>query len=154
MKRSALIIGLITAIIALIGTIFVASSMQWYHSLRLATFVPANWVFAAAWTLIYTLTATAVYLVWERFARNKQFWIIIALFCINALLNIAWPYIFFYHHSIFIGLIGAFLMFITVLALIIMIGTQSLLIASLLTPYLAWLVYAIILNTVIWIMNI
>jgi tryptophan-rich sensory protein len=129
-------------------------SLTGRYPLRLPSFIPSQWVFICVWIVMYWTSAAAVSLVWNRFPRNKQFWTIIALFCISALLHVLWTPMLTYYGAIFLALFVAILNFITVLALISMIGKQSLLIAALLTPYLAWLVYAIILNATMLIMKI
>jgi tryptophan-rich sensory protein len=154
MKRSAIIIFGITFVVALLSMLCVLWGTQWYHTLRLPSYTPASWFISTMWFIIYCTTATAAYLVWEHFERNKQFWAIIALFCTNALLNLAWTHLFFYHHAPFLALVDAVLLFVTVLALVIMTGKRSLMVAALLTPYLAWILYALLLNASVWILNI
>lgn len=154
MKRSAIIIFTVAFIIALLSGLCAMFGMQWYHTLRLPSYIPASWFISFMWLIIYSTTAVAAYHVYETFERNKQFWAIIVLFGINAVLNLAWTHLFFYHHALFLALLDAILIFISVLALIIMIGKRSLITASLLTPYLAWMLYALVLNLSVWILNI
>ena len=152
-KLHYIVFGTITFIASLIGRFFASSGRQWYYTLSLPSYTPADWFIGVVWTVIYVLTTIAAILVYGRFERNSRFWLIIALFCCNLLCNIAWPYFFFYKHAIGLAFFDAIALFFSVLALIVLIGQQSLLIASLLAPYLGWVAFACWLNLIIWFHN-
>lgn len=152
-RLNYIVIGLIALVVSTIGRVFSSAGMRWYYSINLPSFTPPSWVFGIAWTIIFVATSAAVALVWNRFERNRQFWLIIGLFFLNAFLNVFWTYLFFSQHNIGFALVDAALLFITVLSLVVLIGQRSLFVASLLAPYLGWVTFAIFLNTAIWWMN-
>lgn len=152
-RLNHIVIGLIAMVVSTLGRLFSSTGMQWYYSLNLPSFTPPSWVFGIAWTIIFVATAAAAGLVWNRFERDRQFWLIITLFVVNAFLNVFWTYLFFSQHKIGFALIDAVFLFTSVLSLIILIGQRSLFVASLLAPYLGWLTFAIFLNAAVWWMN-
>lgn len=152
-KLNYLVIGLITLVVSMFGRIFSSAGMQWYYTLKLPSFTPPSWTFGIVWTIIFVTTASAVALVWNRFERDRTFWLIIALFALNAILNVLWTYLFFSQHKIGFALVDAGFLFISVLSLIVLIGQRSLFVASLLAPYLGWMTFAIFLNAAVWWMN-
>jgi len=133
-----------------IGSYFSWGQMEWYKTLTLPTITPPDWIFKYVWNVIYILTTLAALIVWNRFERNKRFVAIIALFALNAALNASWTYFFFYKHSIGTALIDAIAVQSTTIALGILIAQNSPLTALLLTPYVAWNFFAIVLNALIW----
>src|SRR5579871_2126102 len=66
----------------------------WYESLNFPALRPPNWLFGPAWTVIFTLTATAGVLAWLHASPAQRQWLI-AAFAINSLLNVLWSPLFF-----------------------------------------------------------
>lgn len=153
LKLNYIVFSAITFIISLLGRFYSSSGMQWYYTLNRPGYTPPGWFIGTMWTVIYVLTTIAVIMVWNRFERNLHFWAIMVLFTLNAFLNVLWTYLFFYRHFITLSVFDAIALFITTLALLIMVGQRSLFIASLLAPYLGWMAFATWLNFMIWIMN-
>lgn len=152
-KPNYIAFSIITLIISLVSKFYASSGMKWYYTLRIPSYTPPEWIFSTVWTLIYTLSTIAIIIVWNNFKRDKQFYIILLLFALNAFFNIIWTYLFFYQQNILWACMDAFALFITLLALVVTIGQRSLIVAALLVPYLAWITFAVWLNFIIWIMN-
>lgn len=152
-KLNYIVISTIAFLVSLFGRFFTSFGMRWYYTLNVPSYTPPSWFIGAVWTIIFVMTAAAVILVWNRFERDRQFWLIMGLFALNAFLNVLWTYLFFYRHMIGFAFADAVLLFMTVLSLIVFIGRRSLVVASLLTPYLAWLTFATFLNAAVWWMN-
>ena len=101
-RLNYIVIGLITLIVSTLGRVFSSAGMRWYYTLKLPSFTPPSWVFGIVWTIIFVATATAVALVWNRFERDRQFWLIIGMSCgrisflinITSLLRLQMPYCF------------------------------------------------------------
>ena len=53
-------------------------------------------MFGPVWTLIYTLTAASAVLAWEACPSRSQRRLLLLAFLANALLNIAWSWLFFH----------------------------------------------------------
>jgi tryptophan-rich sensory protein len=103
--------------------------------------------------VIYVLVTIAVIQIWNSFERDKEFYMIMALFVANALSNLLWTYLFFYRQNICLAFADSLVIFASVLSLIITIGNKSYMIAALLVPYLSWITFAVWLNLMIWFKN-
>ena len=148
-----IIIFLVLNFAALIlGGLFTSKgvSSDWYADLSKAPWTPPGWVFGAAWTLIMICFAFYMANLWTS-SENKK--LIIALFAIQLILNIAWNPIFFQFHNVIFGLLV-----ITTLTLLIgfllfqyysILKLKSLFIL----PYFIWLVIATSLNAYILFKN-
>ncbi len=155
MRSSYIIIPLLTIIVALIGKTVVKScdAWTWYTSLQLPSITPANWVFPIAWNIIFMCAALAAIIVWNSFSRNIQFWAIIGLFIANAALNILWTYLFFGKHLIGYALFEAIILEFVTVSLMLLIAARSVAVSLLLLPYVCWVMFAIYLNYMIWMLN-
>lgn len=148
-----LIIPAIALITLLIGKHFTSGNMLWYSTLNLPIITPPNWFFSRIWLIIYTLTTSSALIIFNTFKRDLWFWIIQALFLINAFLNMYWTYVFFGQHQVgSLSIICALLLAITTWLLIYLIWPRSLLSSMLLLPYGAWIIFELLLN--IWIVLI
>ena len=152
-KTNYVVIPVITLITMFLGGYFTWSGMQWYATLNLPFIVPQDWVFRTVWHVIYAFTTAAAILAFNRFERNFKFFMLMALFCVNAFLNVFWPYLFFYKHMIGYALIDVLLLEASTLGLFVLTSHFSRAIALLLLPYATWNLFAIVLNFLIWRMN-
>ena len=118
----------------------------WYRELEKPFFQPPDWLFGPAWTVIFLLTAYAGHLAWERTDARAT---VLVLFGINAILNVAWSYLFFFIRRPDLAVWEAALLWLSVLAIILVIGNQVPLVRWLLAPYLAWVAFAFVLNLTI-----
>lgn len=150
---SYFLIPLITIIIAYFGRIFNEAGMMWYKTLNKPGITPPDYVFGIVWPILYVLTAWAAILFWNRHSKAPQFWTVIALFIGNALLNVGWTFLFFYHQSIGMALLDCFALVVITWMLVYYIWPLSRFIAILLVPYAAWVTFALYLNYSIWKIN-
>ncbi len=119
----------------------------WYYSLALPSWKPPDWLFGPAWTLIFGLAAMSGYLSWSRAPRNDVSQArILALFAINAMLNISWSVLFFRLHRPDWSLLEVSLLWLSIVALMVMTSRSSRLASLLLLPYLLWVSFAAFLN--------
>lgn len=152
------LLGLLVATLGVgqLGRIPSAANQDWYDTLAQVAIQPPGWAFPVAWSLLYLLMAVAAWLVW-RAAERAGGWSrakgAFALFAAQLLVNLAWPYVFFGERA----LLGGFLVIVLLFALVALtaraFARHSRLAAALLLPYLAWLVYAGILNAGIVVLN-
>ncbi|MDZ7813529.1 MAG: TspO/MBR family protein [Ideonella sp.] len=121
----------------------------WYLALQQPPWKPSDLWFGPAWTLIYTLTAVAGVLVWERLDRGRarRWWL--AQLGVNGLLNIAWSLLFFRLKRPDWALLEVPLLWLSVLLLLGFAARQRPLAAWLLVPYLAWVGFAAALNAAV-----
>ncbi len=136
-----------------LGGLFVYSSLNdWFARLNHPFFAPANGIFPLVWTILYTLIAVAVWLVW-RTKPGKAFIPDFLLFVITLMLEVLWTAAFFYQHELFMSMT----IIIAVLLSTILLGWQlkktSCLAAGLIIPQVLWLIFASILNGAYWYLN-
>lgn len=143
--------------IVLLGTLsgVIANSgdrNSWFVALVKPAFMPPGWAFGAAWTLLYILMGLALAVILNaRGARGRG--AAIAVFLIQLLLNLAWSPIFFAMHRVMPA-------FALILAIFVLAAITAILFfrirktaGLLLLPYLAWLLFAALLNWQIHVLN-
>lgn len=153
MKPNYIVIPLITLIAAYVGSMLTSAGMGWYRTINLPSWTPAGGFIGGVWTTIFILSTISALIIWNRFSGNPQLKFIGTAFIINAIINVGWSYLFFYSHNIGGGVIGAFVLGLSVLALIFYIWPLSRLASILLWPYAGWVFFATYLNYVIWTLN-
>jgi tryptophan-rich sensory protein len=120
----------------------------WFAALRKPSFMPPGWAFGVVWPILYLLlgVALAMILAEPRSPRRKA---ALALFAIQMLLNFAWSPIFFGAHDIKLGQIVIFAMVVIAAAAAGQFYRLRKTAGLLMVPYLAWLIFAAMLNSAI-----
>jgi tryptophan-rich sensory protein len=120
----------------------------WFAALRKPSFMPPGWAFGVVWPILYLLlgVALAMILAEPRSPRRKA---ALALFAIQMLLNFAWSPIFFGAHDIKLGQIVIFAMVVIAAAAAGQFYRLRKAAGLLMVPYLAWLIFAAMLNSAI-----
>ena len=152
-KLNYIIIPLITIAVSVLGSWITKKGMQWYDTIKLPSFTPPGYIIGIVWTIIFILATTSLLIVWNKMPQEGNFWWIIALFLINAGLNVFWSYLFFGKHMLNAAFIEAGLLDLSVIGLVILIWPVSRLAAGLLIPYAAWVAFATYLSCIIWSLN-
>ena len=155
MKINYIIIPLITILVALAGSLLTGWGMAWYHNLNLMSWTPSGMLIGIVWTILFILSTISVLIVYNQKDHNGDaiFWLTMILFAINAALNIKWSFLFFTLHLLSLAVIEAFILGLSVVALILLIWPRSKLAAILLIPYAAWVFFATYLTYSIWLLN-
>ncbi|NIU87191.1 MAG: tryptophan-rich sensory protein, partial [Nitrosopumilaceae archaeon] len=141
---------LICFIPAIIGSQF--GPGEWYQTLSKPEWNPPNWIFGPVWTVLYTLMAVSVWIIWKNYGL-KLAMIPIAYFIAQLVLNALWPWFFFGLNDIWLALIDIVLLWIMILITINMFWRLNIWAGALLLPYLAWVSFAVYLNYTIWNLN-
>lgn len=135
-----------------IGSYFTGKevSSSWYLGLNKAPWTPPGWVFGASWTLIMICFSIYLAYLWP-VVENKR--LLLALFALQWILNVAWNPVFFYLKQV-----GPALVVISVLTLlihyfIVRFWPDLRLKSLLLLPYGIWLLIATSLNAYIYLKN-
>jgi len=118
----------------------------WYRTLVQPAWKPPDAWFGPVWTTIYALAALAGVLAWERAPRRRDRDVMLALFAVNALVNVAWSLLFFRLRRPDWALAEVGLLWLSIALLIAVIGRYAKPAAALLLPYLAWVGFAAVLN--------
>ena len=147
---SLIIIFLLTFLAPAIGSYATTTFKEpWYSELIKPSFNPPSWVFAPVWTMLYVLMSLAIWRVWIKSFNIK----IIKLYFVHLFFNSIWSVIFFGFHQIGLALITILI----ILFFIILLKKEFLKIDKLsfylMTPYLAWSSFALILNSSIFLLN-
>ena len=124
----------------------------WYAALAKPRFNPPSWLFAPVWTFLYVAMAIAAWLLWRTTAgavRTRA----LTLWTIQLVLNACWTPVFFTLHGIGAALGVILLLDLTLVALVATAWRLSRPAAWLLVPYLAWTLFATLLNAAIMRLN-
>ncbi len=121
----------------------------WYAELAKPSFTPPNWLFAPAWTMIYTLIAIAG---WRTF-QHRPHSLAMGLWYAQLGLNFAWSPAMFTLHAIALALIIILALLAVVCGFIFVQWRQDRIAALLFVPYAAWVTYASLLNAAVWHLN-
>lgn len=138
-----------------IGSVFTVTSLDsWYANLVKPSFNPPGWVFGPVWTLLYTLMGIAAWLVWKRGSLSgPPVRGALTLFLLQLALNALWSVLFFGLKSPLLALVDIAALLAAIVATIAVFRPISPAAAWLMTPYLAWVAFAAILNAAIWRLN-
>ncbi|WP_235981877.1 TspO/MBR family protein [Methylobrevis albus] len=152
-NRSLVALGIALAICyaaAAIGGLVTAPAIPgWYETLRKPPFNPPNGVFGPVWTVLYTMMALAVWLVWKAPAPAPQRRLAFLAFAVQLVLNVAWSVVFFGLQSPWGGVLVIIALIAAVVGTMFAFAPISRNAALLLAPYLAWIAFASVLN--LWI---
>ena len=125
----------------------------WYRSLKKPSWNPPDWAFGPVWTTIFTLAAIAGVKAWNAAASPGQQACVAGFFALNAVLNVAWSFLFFRLHRPDWAMVENVFLWLSVLALIVALAPFSPVSSWLLAPYLVWVSIAAFLNWTIVRMN-
>ncbi len=118
----------------------------WYTSLKQPWWKPPDWAFGPVWTLIFGLAAAAGVIGWRRARTRAEAETLLVLFALNGFLNVLWSLLYFRLHRPDWALFEVPLLWLSVLALILMLARYAPRAAWLLVPYLVWVAIAAALN--------
>ena len=142
-------------LVGFLGSLFTTADSlnNWYANLNKPSFNPPDWIFGPVWTTLYVLMGIAAFLVWRKGLDNKLVRLAFILFVIQLALNALWSPLFFGLRSPLFGLIDIVLLLAAIVLTIIYFFKISLWPGLLLIPYIAWVSFATVLNTAIYILN-
>lgn len=122
---------------------------EWYRSLAKPAFTPPDWLFAPAWSLLYTIIGVVGARTWLTLRRSMA----MRLWFAQLVFNFAWSPAFFGLRDPASAMIIILGLLISVAAFIIASWRQDRTAALLFVPYLAWVAFATALNTAILLLN-
>ena len=135
------------------GSVTYPEIPTWYASLVKPSWTPPNWSFPLVWNILYTMMGVSLWLLWDRGSNAAVTRTAIILFVVQMVLNAAWSPVFFALHQTRVALAIIVLMAIAIAATIVAAWRTQRVAASLLIPYLAWVIYATSLNAGIVVLN-
>jgi translocator protein len=122
----------------------------WYSLLTKPSFNPPDWVFGPVWTMLYLLMTIAIWKVWQSNFRNIN---IVYIYFIHLFFNTMWSIVFFVFHNILLALFVLIILIRLILYLMMQYRKINLISFYLMIPYLAWCIFALVLNFSILIIN-
>lgn len=130
----------------------------WYSGLKTPAWKPPDAAFPVIWTGIFVLTAVAGVLAWCRpNGPSRRLWLhrqsVMVAFLLNGLLNILWSVTFFQVRRPDLALVENAGLWLSILAMTVVVWRQSKLAGTLLLPYLLWGAIAFRLNYEVVVLN-
>lgn len=150
------------SLFALVGWVllcFAAASLggffgpgEWYAALKKPAWNPPGWIFGPVWTALYIMMAVAAWLVWKQggFKTHRR---ALTMFLVQLALNALWTPLFFGLHWTGVAFAEIVLLWLAIAATLAAFRSVRPLAAWLLTPYLAWVSFAAVLNFTLWRLN-
>ena len=135
-----------------IGGLFTGKGVpsDWYAGLAKAPWTPPGWVFGAAWTTIMICFSFYMAYLWPA-TENKS--LLIGLYVVQWILNVAWNPAFFYFNNVIGGLVIITGLTILVGIFLFYYWPQMKLKVIFVLPYFIWLLIATSLNGYIYANN-
>lgn len=124
----------------------------WYRTINKPSWNPPDFVFGPVWTTLYVLMGVSAWLVWKP-AGFRAAAAPLAIFAGQLGLNCAWSFIFFGAHQPGWAFGEIVLLWLAIVATMVAFARRSRLACWLLSPYLAWVSFASVLNFAIWRLN-
>lgn len=115
----------------------------WYYGLRFPAWKPPDWAFGPVWTTIFICAAWAFVRAWRAPASTDALRsAMIAVYLANGFLNMYWSYLFFRRHRPDWALVETVFLWLSILAMLVVVASASPGSAWLIVPYLAWVTLA------------
>ena len=147
---SLVIILLVTFIAPMIGSYATATFKEpWYSEIILPSFNPPSWVFAPVWTTLYLMMSIAIWKIWKNSFDTR----ILKIYFIHLFFNSTWSIVFFGFHLIGLALVNLIIILLFIIFLMKEYLIRDKISFYLMTPYLAWSIYALTLNSSIFLLN-
>ncbi len=122
----------------------------WYYGLRKPGWKPPDFLFGPVWTTIFVLAGAALVLAWSAPAATPESRrALVVAYVANGVLNVLWSLLFFRWRRPDWALAEVVLLWLSIAAMIGVLWPLSRLGALLVTPYLAWVSFASVLNRAI-----
>jgi tryptophan-rich sensory protein len=148
-----IVVAAIWGVVVAVAGALLTDIGPWYQLLRVPRWKPPDWAFGPVWTLIFTLAATAGVYAWRSAPTVADRQWLLALFAANGALNILWSLLFFRLRRPDWALYEVPFLWLSVLAMIVVMSRYCRPALWLLLPYLVWVSVASVLNATIVKMN-
>jgi len=137
--------ALVATMVAVAGGVLTEIG-PWYRQLKKPSWQPPEWAFGPVWTVILVLAAISAALAWQAAGETGARPAVLAVLIVNSILNIAWSGLFFKLRRPDWALAEVALLWLSIVALIVVLGAQSTTAGLLMVPYLVWVSIASFLN--------
>lgn len=127
--------------------------LDWYATLVLPSWTPPELFAATAWGVLFLGAALSMAAFWEAEANHARLRLVSALYAGNAALVLLWNYLFFGIHLLEGALLAAVLVGVSALGIVLFVRKTSRTAAWFLTPYLAWMAFAVCFSYAVTVLN-
>jgi translocator protein len=152
MQVHYILIPLIAIGVVLAGSLITRSGIDWFHTLRIPSWMPPTRIITGVWTILAVLTCVSAILAWDACPERDR-GEVAALYLVNAFLNVAFSYLFFVRRQMGSATLEAALLAISVAAIMAQVWMASWSAAILLAPYLLWVLFATYLSFTVFRLN-
>ena len=152
------VVALIISVLLAQGVGFLSAfsstnSQSAYEKFNKPFFSPPAWVFPIVWTILFFLMAIAAYRIWMKGKSGADVRKALVLYAVQLFLNFLWSIIFFRFRLYAVAFLELLLLLVYILLTTFEFYTVDKPSAFLMTPYIAWVSFAGVLNYAIWMMN-
>ncbi len=114
---------------------------------------PPGWIFGPVWTVLYSLIAVCLFIVFEKLCRRELPFIVALPFILNIIFNLLYTPVNFGLKDLGAATVIVYLILATTIWAMIAIWKYSRPVTYMYVPYVLWVAFATILQTTVWIMN-
>ena len=143
--RWALFLVPLIVLLGFLAGTFGNAQSAWFQALEKPAIYPPPATFGIVWTVLYIIIGLSVAMVASAWGARGRTAALVA-FAVHFLLNLSWSPLFFGAQEITAALVVLALIDITLLGVIALFWTVRKTAALLLLPYLAWVLFATLLN--------
>jgi len=148
-----LLIPLFVVITASAASHFADAGLAWYKTINIPGWTFSNLFMLNIWIIIFVFTSLSILIIWNRYSKERNFSLIIALFVLNAVINVGWSILFFTQQQLGLASFESVLLVLNISLLIGLVWRFCPLAACMLLPYSVWVIFATVLTLRVWIMN-
>lgn len=117
----------------------------WFQSLEKPSLFPPPATFGSVWSALYFMMGLSLALVCAAWGSRLRAWAIVA-FLVQFVINLAWSPVFFAQHEIALALIVIIALDAALIITVVLFFKVRKWAGVLLLPYLAWVLFATVLN--------
>ncbi len=114
---------------------------------------PPEWVFGPVWTVLYTLIAISLFIVFAKLGKQELPFIVALPFILNIISNLLYTPVNFGLKNLGAATIIIYLILATTIWAMVAIWKYSRPVTYMYIPYVLWVSFATILQTTVWRMN-
>lgn len=136
-----------------LAALLTKDGMDLYSQINVPPLSPPGWLFPVAWTVLYLLMGTSLYLIWNNGTDYNFQKVAFILFAVQLILNFSWSLVFFNSRQFVAAFVILIFMFIFTVFMTLQFYKINKTSAFLQIPYLLWLAFAGYLNYAICVLN-
>ncbi len=148
-----LLIPLFVIITASAASHFADAGLAWYKTIDIPGWIFSNLFMLNIWIIIFVFTSLSILIIWNKYSKERNFGLIIALFVLNAIINVGWSILFYTQQQLGLALFESALLVFNISLLIGLVWRFCPLAACMLLPYSVWVIFSTVLTLNVWMTN-